>query len=134
MENYEITFLLIPELNEEELEKCVEKIEALINENGKTAKKETPKKITLSYAIQKYSQAFLFALEFEQEKNNIKKTIEKIKEIKEIIRFLLIKKSKASEKKPLIKSVKKESKTIKTENKKQESDMKQIEKDLEELL
>jgi len=88
--NYELTCLVSPDLNENELKETLK-----IIESHKGAKeKEEPRKIRLSYPINKKTEAFICVYEINALPEEIKEFQEKIKKEKRIIRFLLIKKRK----------------------------------------
>lgn len=136
MQLYELTYLISPELNEEEIKDFSQKIDSLVSKTGKIAKSESPRKITLAYPIQKKGEAFLATFEFQslpQEAENLKKELEKEKNI---LRFLLIKKRGVEK----IKKRLRPAPTIVSADKKEKPkpvkkvELKEIEKKLEEVL
>ncbi len=92
MINYELSYLISPELSQSELEDFLKKIESLVSKTGKILKSENPKKTKLSYPIQKKKQAFLNVFEFQAEKEKIDNLKKEIEKEKNILRYLLIKK------------------------------------------
>ena len=92
MTNYELSYLISPELSQSELEDFLKKIESLVSKTGKILKSENPKKTKLSYPIQKKKQAFLNVFEFQAEKEKIDNLKKEIEKEKNILRYLLIKK------------------------------------------
>jgi len=91
---YQLTFLILSELTQEEGEIFFEKIETLIKEEGEILAKESLEKIKLAYPIEKKNEAFLASLDFEAQEDKIENLKRKIKEEKNILRYLLIKKKK----------------------------------------
>lgn len=92
MQLYELTYLISPELKEQELKDFSQKVDSLISKNGKILKSESPKKINLAYPIQKRGGAFLASFEFHSEPEKIESLKKELEKEKEILRFLLIKK------------------------------------------
>ena len=117
MQNYELTCLLSPDLDEAGIEKIQELIKV------KSLLKETPKKVKLAYPVEKQEQAFLLTREFPAEPKEILELNKILKQEKNILRFLLIKKQK-EEKKPEFKPRKPEEK----------ADLSKIEKELKKVL
>ncbi len=122
MKNYELTCLITPDLDDASLE--VE--ENKLNEILGISSSEKARKIVLAYPVEKKTGAFLYSKEFASD--NPKEIEKKIRQEKNIIRFILINKIKEEE-----------SITIKPEEKLEEkkekkSDMKKIEQELEKVL
>jgi len=92
MQTYELTYLISPELKEEELKDFSQKIGSLISKVGKNGKSEAPKRITLAYPIQKKRGAFLATFEFSAEPKEAENLKKELAKEKQILRFLLIKK------------------------------------------
>lgn len=128
--NYQLTYLISPELNLTEVEELLKKIESLILKFGKILKSENPKKIKLSYPIQKKREAFLNFLEFKGEVNQIDNLKKEVEKEKNILRYLLTKKKEIEKKIREPKEVK-----IKTPETKEIKEKKKVElKDIEEKL
>jgi len=89
--NYQLTCLVSPDLTQEELENLLKKIESLISEEAEIKKTENPRKINLSYPVEKKTAAFLVSLEIEADSSNVKRLKEEIDKEKNILRYLLIK-------------------------------------------
>jgi len=92
--NYELTCLISPDLNQNEIEDLLKKIEGFCPEAEEIKRKEDVRRIRLSYPINKKREAFICLYEIETLPEKIKEFQKKIKGEKDIIRFLLIKKSK----------------------------------------
>jgi len=90
---YELTYLISPDLNEAELKDFSQKIDSLISKSAKLIKSETPRKINLAYPIQKKEEAFLKNCEFNEEPGKIEEFKKELNKEKNILRFLLIKKT-----------------------------------------
>jgi small subunit ribosomal protein S6 len=124
MRYYQLTCLISPELEKEELKKIEEKImELLKKEGGIFDKLDPPLKRSLFYPIKKFREAFLGSCYFFLEPENLKKIEEKLKSEDKILRFLITS-EKAPKKIPL---PKKKLKPRKVE-------LKEFEKKLEEIL
>lgn len=132
--NYQLTYLISPQLNSTEIEDFSKKIESLISKFGKILKLENPERMRLSYPIQKEKEAFLNSLEFEGETNQIDNLKKEIEKEKNILRYLLIKKKEIEEKIREPKEVKR--KPIETEKPVEEKkvELKKIEEKLGEIL
>lgn len=104
---YQFTFLISPELNQEQREILLKKIETLINEKEGTLDIESPQKIKLAYAIQKKKEAFLANLKLNILEDKIEEVKKEIEKEKDILRYLLIKERKEK------KELKKEKKEVK---------------------
>lgn len=98
MTNYQLSYLISPELSEQEAQDCCQKIDSLIAKAGQISKTENPKRITLAYPIQKKSEAFLTTSEFSAEAQQAETLKKELSQEKEILRFLLIKKGKVEKK------------------------------------
>lgn len=121
------------------MEGVFQKIEKLVSETSQVKHSETPKKIKLSYPIQKKAEAFLATLEFQTEPKMIKDLKQKTEKIPEIMRFLLIKKElpkkeEAPEAKPGKPKTKKPLKEKERVSPTQKVALEEIEKELEEVL
>jgi len=117
MQNYELTCLLSPDLDEAGIEKIQELIKV------KSLLKETPKKVKLAYPVEKQEQVFLLTREFQAEPKEILELNKILEQEKNIFRFLLIKKQK-EEKRP----------EFKPKNKEEKADLSKIEKELQKVL
>lgn len=130
MRFYELSYLLPAELSPEELKSFQEKIISCIQEKeGKIINLNKPIRKNLEYLISKKSQAFLVSLDFQINPKELEGLEKKLKEKKEILRFLLI------TKKPL-KEVEAGKKPLKAFPKitTQKVELKELEEKLEEIL
>ncbi len=111
MTEYQIALLYSPQLNEVDLAKANARVEELIKEAGEVKQKNTLEKIKLGYPVKKQTEAFFTWLFFQAEAETIIPLQNKLKEEKEILRFLLIKdklEKKENKKKSLRKKIFKE--------------------------
>jgi small subunit ribosomal protein S6 len=124
MRYYQLTYLISPQLEKEEIKKIEDKImEFLKKEGGIFDKLDPPLKRGLFYPIKKFKEAFLGSLYFFLEPENLKSLKEKLKSEEKILRFLITA-EKAPKKIPLPKKVVKPKKV----------ELKEFEKKLEEIL
>lgn len=127
MRLYELTYLILPELKEEELNSLQEKIISLIQNNGGVlVSSEEPTKKSLFYPIKKKTEALLATLSFQLKPEKLKELEKKLKAEKNILRYLIITK-KVPKKVPTAKAKRKPIKREKVE-------LKDIEKKLKEIL
>ncbi len=99
MNYYELTYLISPEIKEENIKKLIEEINSFIQkEKGTITKSENPFPETLAYPIKKQRTASLVSSEFYLDPEKIEDLRKKLKKETEILRFLLVSK-KISEKK-----------------------------------
>ncbi|OIO45685.1 hypothetical protein COU05_01460 [bacterium (Candidatus Gribaldobacteria) CG10_big_fil_rev_8_21_14_0_10_37_21] len=91
MTEYQIALLYSPQLNEVDLAKANALVEGLIKEAGEVKQKNTLEKIKLGYPVKKQTEAFFTWLFFQAEAETIIPLQNKLKEEKDILRFLLIK-------------------------------------------
>jgi len=127
MKYYELTYLIKPELSENEIKGIQEKIISSIQEKeGILDYQSGYEKITLAYSIKKNLEAYISTINFFLKSNNINDIEKKVKAEKEIIRFILF-----SKRKPEAEKVVEKPKPIK---KKDKTELKDIEKKLEEIL
>lgn len=140
---YELTYLISPELDEIKLQELSKNIEKIITEKSKNVRVETLRKISLSYPVEKQTQAFLGSIRFEAKTQDIKEMQKKIEKMPEILRYLLIHKSypkpkeksgvKEGLKQKLFKTDKPSEKEIK-QKQEPKIDMEEIEKELAKVL
>jgi len=130
MKTYELTYLVSPDILEEEAILLSTKINSFIQEKGGILRKNLPLlKKQLSYPIKKKNIAYLMSLTFQVKAESLKEIKKQIEINSNILRHLLfIKKEEESQK--IIKNlIKKPKKIIKTK-----VDLKEIEKKIEEIL
>ncbi len=127
MKYYELAYIISSKLSEEEAKDIKQKIETSIQEKeGILDFSEELKKISLSYPIEKETQAYLGSVKFFLKKEDINKIEKEVKEEKNIFRFILCNKKKieakeSDEKKP-------------SSRRKKKAELKDIEKKLDEIL
>lgn len=128
MKSYELTYLISLELKQEEINNLLSKIESVLQEEGGTITENKKERIVqLGYKIKKQSKAFLAVLKFKMEPDKIKTFKEKIGEIPQVLKFLLLSEKPTKIKKEIPRRIKKLPKEEKVE-------LKGIEEKLEELL
>ena len=129
MKDYELAYLISPELSKEEVKLFQDKIISFIqNEEGVLIENVVPLKRVLSYPIKKQTQAYLAALDFQLNAGKLADFEKKIKAEAQILRYLILIKPKPKE----VKAVPKKFVPKKAPEKKVE--LKEIEKKLEEIL
>ncbi len=135
MNLYEITYLITPELTEEEAIAFNEKIAEKIKGFGATLHKaENPKKRFLAYKINnQFEEAYLACIDLEVSIEKIRQIESKLKEEKEIIRHLLV--SKKEEEEELFSDFEKikEVEEVSSDKEKEEEIGAEIEKAMEEI-
>ena len=128
MQSYEFTYLLDPDLSQEERKLLQESLKSFIQgKKGSLIHSTPPAKNELAYPIKKKQEAFLATLIFELEPENIANLEKKIRAEKGILRYLILKHEETRERKrarPRKKRVKRKTKV----------ELKEIEKKLEEIL
>ncbi len=132
--NYELTILVSPELNQEEAEDFLKKIESSILGIGEVLRSKKPKKINLSYLIKNRDKAFLTVTEFKTEPTQIETLKSQLEKEKDILRFLLIRRKETQKKIKRRKIKKEEQPKIKVLKEKKKVELDQIEEKLEEIL
>jgi ribosomal protein S6 len=137
---HEINLLVSPNLSEADASSFVEKLEEGLQVYGKIVSDSKPERRKLEYSISEQNEAWLYFfnlyIEEEKDKKEILDLVEKnLKENKDILRFLFIKKDSKPKKVRAERLPRKES-TEKTEEEpiKKEVDMEKIDKNLEEIL
>lgn len=103
MRKYELTVLISPDLTEQKIQSFEDELVSFIKEkNGSLIGLSSPLKRDLGYEINKISQAYFLDFRFNLDQNFIIELGEKLKEKKEILRYILLaKKNKEKlEKKP----------------------------------
>lgn len=99
MRYYELAYLISSKVNQEELKKIQDKVINEIKELGGVLEEENPAlKRSLAYEIKKEKVAFLVSLTFFLEPEKVSKLKEKIKQEKEILRYLIFQKKAPKEK------------------------------------
>ena len=131
---YELTYLISPELKEEEIGDFLKRIESLISKIGKISKSRNPEKIKLSYPIQKKKEAFLNSLEFEGEADKIDDLKKEVEKEKNILRYLLIKKKEMEKKIKEPKRIRRKITETEKPKEKKKVELKKIEEKLGEIL
>jgi len=159
---YDLTYLLSPELNENEAQQLAQQISAGLADS-KIIKTETPRMIGLSYAIKKQTTAFLANIIFETEPDKLGEIKNNLEKEGKVLRFLLTNRKRLPEAPALIvnekisepsititepiaepevkpEKIKKAAKISKSKkadtdkDQEQETDLKQIGDDLDEIL
>jgi len=91
MRNYELVFVLKPDLKEDSRKKVVDKIKNILKDlKAKKVKQDDWGEKELSYPIQKYKKGFYVQFNFSLSENKVSKLEEKIQLEEDIIRHLLL--------------------------------------------
>lgn len=93
---YEINLLISPNFTEDEISTFITKMEADLQKYGKIVSDKKAERKKLAYSVEKQIEAWFYFLQLRPEIQNKKEMLDSIekllKEEKEIIRFLIIKK------------------------------------------
>jgi len=108
MNFYEIAYLVSTKAEGEKLKEIQKKVLDLIKKHeGEIEEESTPLKRSLAYPIKKENEAFLISVTFWMAPSKMKDFKKDVDEIKEIMRYLIVKreakKEKVAEKKKLVK-------------------------------
>ena len=141
MRFYELTYLVTPDLSEEDLKTFSQKINDFIEqEKGVLGEETGPVRQKLGYPVKKKAEVFLVILNFSLSPENLENLEKKLKDENQILRYIiLIKKpvEKMPEKVPVLKDLSEKEKT--SEEGKRPSEpkkigLKEIDKKIEEIL
>ncbi len=122
MRYYELTYLLAPNLSEEELTKITEKINSFISEqSGILGKPARPERKRLGYEINKNKEAFLASISFSLNPKNLKQLRKSLDAESGVIRYSLVQKETPEKKTKRMKKTKK-------------VDLKEIDKKIDQIL
>ncbi|MBE3554035.1 MAG: 30S ribosomal protein S6 [Thermicanus sp.] len=92
MRNYEILFILRPDLTEEEVEASREKVKSIISDNGGEVTKLDPMgKRRLAYEIQDYREGIYTVIYFTGDDKTVKELDRVVRITEDIIRYLIVK-------------------------------------------
>lgn len=92
MRQYELVYILNPDLNEKDQKSQIAKIEKLITDlGGKVRKKEDWAKKKLAYPIKKFEEGIYLKLDLDFPEEKVSEWEQKMKLEEKIIRYLLIK-------------------------------------------
>lgn len=134
MKLYELTYLISPELSEDNIKEVISKIESCLQQSkGILIGTRKHKIMDLGNEIKKHKKALLAATKFQIAPENQKLLQEKIRQISEILRFSIINLKPVQIGKAAPKLGKKPEQQIKT-FKKKKVELEKIEEKLEELL
>ena len=129
---YELSFLVNPNVSEEELAEVIKQLkDAITRSGGQITKDFFHKKIHLAYPVKKLRQAFLVYVDFELERDKIESIKNQIKGIKNIIRHLIITKRPERIKRPSLRKAPKPKTKPRT---KEKVKIEELDKKLEEIL
>ena len=135
MKVYKLTYLISPEVSEDDLKTLQEKINSLIqNEGGILDEVSTPTKKELAYPIKKQTMTYLVNLSFRSGPEGLENFEKKLKAEDKILRYSIL--IKPHIKISLARSIKLPKKTEVSPKKptKPKAELKEIEKKLEEIL
>lgn len=131
MKKYELTYLISPDLSEEEAKNLSNRISAFIKEKeGNVLNTSNPVKKELAYEIKKTLEAFLVIISFSLENTHLITLKEKIVKTKNILRHIISIKRNIKET-PIRKRFKKE---ILTDSNVKKVELGEIDQKIEEIL
>jgi len=91
MKSYQLTYLLSPDLTQEQIQNLITRIQSLLQEQGgiliETQKNQT---IDLGDEIKKKKKAFLNNIKFQLDKDKIQNFKKELKKLTEILRFMIL--------------------------------------------
>ena len=91
---YELSYLLVPDVAEEKLDLETAELKRVISENsGEATESNAPKKRWLAYPVKKRSQAYFGVIYFNIDKENIVGIKKNLFFNKNVLRFLIVNKS-----------------------------------------
>jgi len=143
---YELNLLISPNFSEAEISSFIEKIEGELQKSGKIVSDKKAERKKLAYSVEKQIEAWFYFLNLypvAQDKKELLDSIEKmLKEDKDVIRFLIIKKdtkkteapAKPMRTRPIKKEEIVESPAVEERVKKPKAQMEEIDKKLDEML
>ena len=89
MKNYELTYIVSPDISDQELEILTAKVtDSIREETGSVEKTSMPSKIKLGYLIKKKAEAFLISSYFSLDQDKIANLEKKLKEQNDILNSL----------------------------------------------
>ena len=145
MKLYELTYLISPDISEEELKNLSQKVVGFITgEEGTVKKIIEPLRKKFGYLIKKKGNAFLITLNFQLSPEKLKNLEKKLKSEAQIIRYMILAKKEPGEiltpeklikpstlrEKEKAREIKETAKTIKPKK----VELKEIDKKIEEIL
>jgi len=132
MKYYQLTYLVSPDLSEQEVKNFQEKLNSLLqDEGGKIGESKSPIKKDLEYPIRGKNKAYLFNLDFYFKPRDLKDLEDKLKKEFSLLRHLIIEKKLL--KIEVLKKVKSKLKPKKIKKKKKVK-LEKIEEKLDEIL
>ncbi|MDO8575016.1 MAG: 30S ribosomal protein S6 [bacterium] len=91
---YELAYLLAPDIAEENLNLETAELKRIISENsGEAIESEVPKKRWLAYPVKKQGQAYFGVIYFNMDKENLSEIKKNLLFNEKILRFLIVNKS-----------------------------------------
>jgi len=91
MKSYQLTYLLSPDLTQEQIQNLITRIQSLLQEQGgiliETQKNQT---IDLGDEIKKKKKAFLNNIKFQLDSDKIQNFKKELKKLTEILRFMIL--------------------------------------------
>ena len=96
MPQYEMVFIIQPEMDEEPLAEVVEKIsQTIVDLEGKVHQVEPWGKRRLAYTIKKYQDGFYFLMHMELPAQAVRSLERSLKLMEEVIRHLIVRKDES---------------------------------------
>lgn len=133
-QNYELSYLISPRLSDQQAAEVQRLINnALQEKEGVVFDSQFPRKFRLSYSIQKENEAWLQITYFSLEPGQLAGFEKKLKESKEILRFLILKRKPIRASRPTA-AVREKSSLAETPEASPKVELEEIEKKLDEIL
>ena len=93
---YESVYILKPTLTEEEIEKVIERLSAVIDEKGKVIETQNLGIKKLAYLIKGFEQGYYLIMDFEIDsdkcKDGISQIEQRIRTLEDVIKFIVLRK------------------------------------------
>jgi len=132
MKNYELTYLISPDLSEEQVQTLIAKInDAIRADNGSVSNTSGPAKTKLGYLIEKNAEAFLVSTYFSSDPDKVANLEKALKEQKEVLRHIIVVKREFREKPARLR---KSTKPSAPETEAEKVELKEIDQKIEEIL
>jgi len=132
MKNYELTYLISPDLSEEQVQILIAKVnDAIRADNGSISNTSGPSKIKLGYLINKEAEAFLVSIYFSSDPDKVINLKMALEEEKKVLRHIIIVKRTFKEKPARLR---KSTKPSAPETEAEKVELKEIDQQIEDIL
>ena len=135
MKDYELTYIISPDLSEQEIKSLSDKVSSFIKEEQGTIKKTTePSKRKLGYPIKEKQEGFLVSSDFSLSPEQLSNLERKLKTENQILRYIIVIKEKIKETPPRIRTKPITAQPMVNKPKDEKVELKEIDKKIEEIL